>query len=118
MHTPGANRVGVSLVGCFCLGPTRDLGDWMGVRPTCTTEESWSTPKGRRGRWARSEIKPTKAQSAEECTHLLHKATQFVSNPYSALNELADTEADQDDSSDAGDSHRGPLLTQRSADDI
>ncbi|KAJ1180779.1 hypothetical protein NDU88_005995 [Pleurodeles waltl] len=74
--------------------------------------------KGRGGRRARSEIKPTKAQSVEERTHLLREATQFVSNPYSALSDLAEAEADHVDSSDAGDSHRGPLLTPRSADDI
>ncbi|KAJ1079594.1 hypothetical protein NDU88_010712 [Pleurodeles waltl] len=74
--------------------------------------------KGRRGCRAPSENKPTKAQSAEERTHLLRKATQFVSNPYLALNEMADAEADRADSSDTGDSHQGPLLTPRSADDI
>ncbi|KAJ1123524.1 hypothetical protein NDU88_001993 [Pleurodeles waltl] len=41
-------------------------------------------PKGRRGRQACSEKKPTKAQSAEEPTHLLRETTQFVSNPYLA----------------------------------
>ncbi|KAJ1172898.1 hypothetical protein NDU88_004740 [Pleurodeles waltl] len=69
-------------------------------------------PQGRHGRRARSENKPTKAQSAEERTHLLCKATQFISNPYLALNELADAEADRADSSDAGDSRQGPLLTR------
>ncbi|KAJ1206730.1 hypothetical protein NDU88_002131 [Pleurodeles waltl] len=76
--------------------------------------------EGRRGRQARSENKPTKAQSAEERTRLLREATQFVSIPYLALNALTDAEAEtnQADSSDTGDSHQGPLLTPRSADDI
>ncbi|KAJ1144810.1 hypothetical protein NDU88_011105 [Pleurodeles waltl] len=65
-----------------------------------------------------SGIKPTMAQSVEERTRLLRETTQFVSNPYSALSYLADAEADHADSSDAGDSHRGPLLNPCSADDI
>ncbi|KAJ1193199.1 hypothetical protein NDU88_002504 [Pleurodeles waltl] len=88
--------------------------------PTRNSEEAWMSPKGRRGRRACPENKPTKAQSAEERTRLLCEATQFVSNPYLALNALTNAEAEtnQADSSDTGDSHQGPLLTPRSADDI
>ncbi|KAJ1183917.1 hypothetical protein NDU88_000727 [Pleurodeles waltl] len=82
------------------------------------TEETWSASKGRRGHRARSEIKPTKAQSTEERSRLLREATQFMSNPYSALGDLEDTEADQLDSSEAGGSPRGLLLTPCSTDDI
>ncbi|KAJ1184530.1 hypothetical protein NDU88_001336 [Pleurodeles waltl] len=77
-------------------------------------------PKRKRDRRARSGNKPTKAQSGEERTRLLRKATQFVSNPYLALNALPDTDAEttRADSSYAGDSHQGPSLTPWSADDI
>ncbi|KAJ1104253.1 hypothetical protein NDU88_001665 [Pleurodeles waltl] len=73
-----------------------------------------------RDRRDRSGTKPTKAQSVEERTRLLQEATQFASNPYSALNALPDTavESTRADSSDAGDSHQSPSLTPRSADDI
>ncbi|KAJ1172249.1 hypothetical protein NDU88_004097 [Pleurodeles waltl] len=57
-------------------------------------------------------------ESAEERARLLREAKQFISKPYLALNDLADAEADQVDSSHAGDSHWGPQLTPRSADDI
>ncbi|KAJ1187042.1 hypothetical protein NDU88_003821 [Pleurodeles waltl] len=81
-------------------------------------EGQWSTPKGKRKRRTRMRARPIPTQAVEERFRILLKATQFTTNPFSALREPQDSDIEQGDRSDSEDSPHGPLLTLRSADDI
>ncbi|KAJ1150165.1 hypothetical protein NDU88_002962 [Pleurodeles waltl] len=58
--------------------------------------------------------RPTPAQAVEDWSCALLEATQFVTNPFSALREPQDSDIGRGDCSDSEDSPHGSLLTPRS----
>ncbi|KAJ1138277.1 hypothetical protein NDU88_004668 [Pleurodeles waltl] len=73
-----------------------------------------------RQRWLRCtpprSFKLVQAVKGRSC--VLLEATQFVTNPFSALREPQDSDIERGECSDSEDSHHGPLLSPQSAYDI